>query len=106
MHINFCAVLSKMRLMSPNPASGQPSPIWQQPAWPKLVFDAPALAPDLDLARLAQGKLLGLLDSIGLGQVREVRRELWVQEALATAAIEGQQLDLESVRSSVAHRLG
>jgi Fic family protein len=95
-----------MRLMPPNPASTQPSIIWQHPAWPKLVFDASALAPDLDAARLAQGKLLGLPDAIGLGQVQEVRRELWVQEGLATAAIEGQQLDLESVRSSVAHRLG
>ena len=95
-----------MRLMPPKPASTQPSTIWQHPAWPKLAFDAPALAPDLDAARLAQGKLLGLLEAIGLGQVQEVRRELWVQEALATAAIEGQQLDLESVRSSVAHRLG
>lgn len=92
--------------MPTEPSQTRPGVIWQHAAWPKLVFDAPALAPDLDAARLAQGKLLGLLDAIGLGQVQEVRRELWVQEALDTAAIEGQQLDLESVRSSVAHRLG
>jgi Fic family protein len=49
--------------------------------------------------------LLGLLGAIGLEQANEVQRELWVQEALATAAIEGQQLNLESLRSSVAHRL-
>lgn len=64
------------------------------------------LAPALDQARLEQGKLLGLLDAIGLDQAQAVQRELWVQEALATAAIEGEQLNLESVRSSVAHRLG
>jgi Fic family protein len=87
-------------------SSTQPCAIWQQAAWPALAFDAAALAPDLDLARLAQGKLLGLLDAIGLGQAQELRQELWVQEALATAAIEGQQLDLASVRSSVARRLG
>lgn len=84
----------------------QPGAIWQHAAWPALAFDAAGLAPDLDLARLAQGKLLGLLDAIGLSQAQELRQELWVQEALATAAIEGQQLNLESVRSSVAHRLG
>lgn len=84
----------------------QPGAIWQQAAWPTLVVDAASLAPDLDLARLAQGKLLGLLDAIGLGQAQALRQELWVQEALATAAIEGQQLNLVSVRSSVAHRLG
>ena len=84
----------------------QPGAIWQQAAWPTLAFDAASLAPDLDLARLAQGKLLGLLDAIDLGQAQALRQELWVQEALATAAIEGQQLNLVSVRSSVAHRLG
>ena len=85
--------------------STPPSYIWQHRAWPLLTFDATALAPALDLARLEQGRLLGLLGAIGLQQANEVQRELWVQEALATAAIEGQQLNLESLRSSVAHRL-
>jgi len=98
--------LFKIRLM-PNPSvSTPPSFIWQHTAWPALTFDAAALAPELDQARLVQGKLLGLLDAIGLGQAQEVQRELWVQEALATAAIEGEKLNLASVRSSVAHRLG
>ncbi|MDO9234689.1 MAG: DUF4172 domain-containing protein [Aquabacterium sp.] len=86
--------------------STTPRYIWQHSAWPKLTFDHSALAAALDQARLEQGKLLGLLDAIGLDQAQEVGRELWVQEALATAAIEGAQLNLESVRSSVAHRLG
>ncbi len=63
------------------------------------------LAPALDQARLEQGRLLGLLGAIGLEQAKAVQRELWVQEALATASIEGEQLNLESLRSSVAHRL-
>lgn len=88
----------------PNPPTS-PRYIWQHPAWPKLTFDAAALAGALDQARLEQGRLLGLLGGIGLEQARAVQRELWVQEALATAAIEGEQLNLESLRSSVAHRL-
>lgn len=79
--------------------------IWQHPAWPRLTWDAAALAPALEQARLEQGRLLGLLGAIGLEQANAVQRELWVQEALATAAIEGEQLNLESLRSSVAHRL-
>ncbi len=84
-----------------------PSPryIWQHPAWPEFTLDAAALAPALDQARLEQGRLLGLLGAIGLEQANTVQRELWVQEALATAAIEGEQLNIESLRSSVAHRL-
>lgn len=91
--------------MSNQNSSTQPRYIWQHGAWPQLTFDATALAPALDRARLEQGRLLGLLGAIGLEQANEVQRELWVQEALATAAIEGQLLNLESLRSSVAHRL-
>lgn len=82
-----------------------PHYIWQHRAWPQLTVDAAALALPLDQARLEQGRLLGLLGAIGLEQANAVQRELWVQEALATAAIEGEQLNLESLRSSVAHRL-
>lgn len=95
-----------MRLMATKTRAIHPRYIWQHSAWPALVFDAAALAPALDAARLAQGKLLGLLDAIGLGQAQEMKRELWVQEAIATAAIEGEKLNPASVRSSVAHRLG
>lgn len=80
--------------------------LWQQPGWPALHVDAAALAPALESARLEQGKLLGLLDAIGLVPAQDVARELWVQEALATAQIEGQRFDLAVVRSSVARRLG
>jgi Fic family protein len=85
--------------------TANPRYIWQHPAWPQFTLDAAALAPALDQARLEQGRLLGLLGAIGLEQANAVQRELWVQEALATAAIEGEQLNLESLRSSVAHRL-
>ena len=91
--------------MSTSTSPPSPRYIWQHSAWPQLAFDANALAPALDQARLEQGRLLGLLGAIGLEQANAVQRELWVQEALATAAIEGEQLNLESLRSSVAHRL-
>jgi Fic family protein len=98
--------LSKIRRMPSQSSPASPRYIWQHPGWPQLTFDAAALAPALDQARLEQGRLLGLLAAIGLAQANAVQRELWVQEALATAAIEGEQLNLESLRSSVAHRLG
>lgn len=80
--------------------------LWQQAGWPMLVFDGEALAHDLNLARLQQGRLLGLLDAIGLPDAQLIARELWAQEAMATAEIEGEKLNLDAVRSSVAHRLG
>ena len=90
----------------PRPSSNPAAYIWQQPGWPGLVFDAGALLPEVEQARLQQGKLLGLADAIGLAGLQEVARDLWIQEAMATAAIEGETLDLESVRSSVYRQLG
>lgn len=55
-----------MRLMPQQTPPPAPRYIWQHAAWPRLAFDALALAPALDQARLEQGKLLGLLDAIGL----------------------------------------
>ena len=92
--------------MTTQSQTAQPSYIWQHPGWPTLVFDAGAVAHDLDVAHLQMGRVLGLLDAIGLTDSQEITRELWVQEAIATAAIEGEKLDLTAVRSSVAHRFG
>lgn len=88
---------------SPKPAARY---IWQQPDWPRFQIDTAALADELQQARLQQGILLGQLQAIGLPHLLEVSGDVWMQEAIATAAIEGQRLELASVRSSVLHRLG
>ena len=80
--------------------------VWQAPSWPNLTYDAPALAHALAAARVAQGKLMGKADMIGFRDTGISERDLWVAEAMATAAIESERLDIASVRSSVARRLG
>jgi Fic family protein len=80
--------------------------IWQQPDWPSFRHDAEAWARPLAAARLEQGKALGRLEEIGLAESVSVERQIWTDEAVATAAIEGEKLDLETVRSSVMRRLG
>ena len=80
--------------------------IWQEPAWPSLRFDATAIAAELGKARQQQGLLLGQAKAIGLTELDQVVRDLWVEDAVATAAIEGERLDLSAVRSSVMRRLG
>ncbi|RYF54002.1 MAG: DUF4172 domain-containing protein, partial [Comamonadaceae bacterium] len=72
-----------MRLMmSLSSLTSLPRYLWQQADWPALQVDAAVLAPALESARIEQGRLLGLLDAIGLLPSQEVARELWVQEAL------------------------
>lgn len=80
--------------------------IWQLPEWPSLAFDAQRIQPLLTAARQSQGMLLGKAEAIGLEGLQPHVRDSLTQEALTTSAIEGEKLDPESVRSSVARRLG
>jgi Fic family protein len=80
--------------------------LWQSPGWPGLNWDARMLAAPLAQARVAQGRMLGLAGSLGIVDLAELQLTGWAQEAVATAQIEGEQLQLNSVRASAARRLG
>jgi Fic family protein len=75
-------------------------------AWPDLEYDLGILSPAIAQARQAHGRLLGKADALGAAELAPAERDLWSREAVATAAIEGEHLDLQAVRSSVARRLG
>lgn len=80
--------------------------IWQQEQWPHFTWDSETLLSHLGLCRLLQGKLLSRLEALGLNLDQQAQAEVLVEEAIKTAAIEDEQLDVRSVRSSVARRLG
>ena len=80
--------------------------IWQHPAWPALEFNAQEIQSALAQARLSQGILMGKAQSIGLEGLQPHILDALTQEAMTTSAIEGERLDVQSVRSSVARRLG
>jgi Fic family protein len=80
--------------------------IWQQERWPAFQYDPVRVGAALSSARRAQGMVEGKLAALGFEQRLELAAEAWSQEAVATAAIEGERLDLAAVRSSVARRLG
>ena len=80
--------------------------IWQHPHWPAFTWDMMALSPALSRARLAQGKVLGMGRMLEATLSTEAVAAILVQEGLTTSAIEGERLDPDSVRSSVAKRLG
>jgi Fic family protein len=84
----------------------QPDFIWQRPDWPRFAVHAVEIASLLKDARLAQGRVTGKAQALGLQAVGSAAGEIWAAEALATASIEGEKLDLAAVRSSVARRLG
>lgn len=80
--------------------------IWQQPDWPQFWWDDSRLAPFLANARLAQGKVIGAARMLDGNLSLEAAAAILAEDGLTTSAIEGEQLDLASVRSSVARRLG
>lgn len=80
--------------------------VWQSPSWPNFSYDEQPLAAPLARARFAQGKLLGKAEAVGAQGSAGALRELWTGEAMATAEIEGEKLNVDAVRSSVARRLG
>lgn len=80
--------------------------LWQQPDWPHWRFDAAALAGPLARAHRAQGHLLGRMADLGLALREQTTLQVLTQEVIKTSEIEGERLDLQAVRSSIARRLG
>lgn len=76
--------------------------IWQHENWPQFTWDDSRIIDHLAQARKIQGKILAHAESIGL----EAQAEIIIADAAETSAIEGEKLDSNSIRSSVARRLG
>lgn len=88
------------------PPNHKPLYLWQQADWPHWHFNAAALAEPLAQTHRAQGHLLGRMAELGLAQREQATLQVLTQEVIKTSEIEGERLDLESVRSSIARRLG
>ena len=84
----------------------QPLWIWQQPQWPHFSWQADTLAPLLRACAQAQGRLLGMLGAVGDDTEAQSSLDALLQNIVTSSAIEGEQLNVGSVRSSLARRLG
>ena len=76
--------------------------IWQKEEWPNFSWDEESLASALSNAKKAQGFILAQADIFDLKSLGEII----FQEALTTSEIEGHSPSKNSLRSSVAQRLG
>ena len=86
--------------------SGDCKYIWQADDWPKWRFDVVALAgPMVEVSR-AQGLLMGRLADVGMALRDQANLAALTEDVVKTSEIEGEQLNVESVRSSIARRLG
>jgi Fic family protein len=80
--------------------------IWEHKNWFDFKYDKAALLKPLSGLRILQGKLLGRIAALDIKLETEAQGVILVEEAIRTAEIEGQKLNRDAVRSSVAVRLG
>lgn len=85
---------------------GETKWIWQQADWPKFHWQDEIIQPILRSVRLKQGILLGKTGAIDQEITLESALDTLLQNIIASSAIEGEQLNVESVRSSLARRIG
>ena len=86
--------------------SGDYTYIWQASDWPNWHFDLGALAGPMAEVSRAQGVLLGRLADVGMTLRDQASLAALTEDVVKTSEIEGEQLNVESVRSSIARRLG
>lgn len=86
--------------------SGNNTYIWQVADWPKWRYDLAKLAPALTEVSRAQGMLMGRLADVGMALRDQASLATLTEDVVKTSEIEGALLNVESVRSSIARRLG
>ena len=80
--------------------------IWQQTEWPQWSFNSAALSQLLSQVNLERGRLLGSMQALGFKLAEEASLKVLTSEVVKSSEIEGERLNPEAVRSSIARRLG
>ncbi len=80
--------------------------IYQRTAWPQFSWDENAVTKALAKTRHQQGLLLGKMKAVGFPLQEEAELLVLTQDVTQSSEIEGEFLDHEQVRSSIARRLG
>ncbi len=80
--------------------------IHELPQWPAFTWDRAGLSSKLAAVRHRQGKLLGRMEGIGFDLRNEAMLRTLTSDVVKSSEIEGETLDTDQVRSSIAQRLG
>ena len=85
--------------------SGENLYIWQDDDWPSWRYDITALMDLLSKVSRAQGMLLGRLADVGLKLRDQASLAALTADVLRTSEIEGEVLNVHSIRYSITHNL-
>lgn len=80
--------------------------IYERRGWPKFLWRDADLAALLSDVRHRQGRLLGRMEALGFPLRTEALLRTLTEDVLKSSEIEGETLDVDQVRSSIARRLG
>jgi Fic family protein len=83
-----------------------PRYIYDRDAWPEFHWSSDRLAPLLGRVRHRQGRLIGQMEALGFPLRAEAVMQTLTEDVVKSSEIEGDMLDRQQVRSSVARRLG
>src|SRR5690606_716665 len=74
--------------------------------WPNFTWDAEAVTTPLAKVRHRQGRILGRMEAMGFAVQEQAVLNTLTLDVLKSSEIEGEVLNREQVRSSIARRLG
>jgi Fic family protein len=80
--------------------------IYDRKAWPHFTWNARQIAEPLAAVRHQQGRLIGHMEALGFNLRQQAVLQTLTEDVLKTSEIEGEHLDADQVRSSIARRLG
>ena len=80
--------------------------IYQYENWTDFSWQNAVVSAALGKVRLVQGKILGQIHSLGFSSKEEKNLDMLTLDVLKSSEIEGEKLNYEQVRSSIARRLG
>ena len=80
--------------------------IWEKPDWPTLTWDNSTLTGLLAQVSRKQGRLLGKMEGLGFELRGEAHLQTLTEDVVKSSEIEGETLERDQVRSSIARRLG
>jgi len=80
--------------------------IYQYANWTDFTWDDKAINAVFGEVKLLQGKLIGQMNSLGFSAKEEVALSALTLDVVKSSEIEGEMLNYDQVRSSIARRLG
>ncbi len=80
--------------------------IWEQEAYPNFIYDSKVIEPLIQKVSQEQGYLIAFTSIMNDENLKQRQFEALTNETISTSAIEGEELNRDSVKASIRRKLG